>query len=181
MSLQIFILGLLSKEDLHPYSVKKMISKYTKDVLEITDGNLYYNFDFLYKKGLIQKVQDVHGENRPSKTTYGITEEGRKALKENIYETFKHAKSIQLLYSSLLFIDLVDRSRLSYMVNETILEIKKKIEWIEALHKEGNEDLGLGESRMVEFADFIVINSTNSLKAELNAFERLLLLLTKQL
>lgn len=181
MSLQILILGLLNKEDHHPYSVKKMIGKYTKDVIQITDGNLYYNFDFLFKKGLIQKVQDVHGENRPSKTTYGITEEGRKALKENIYETFKHAKSIQLLYSSLLFLDLVDCSRISYMVNETILEIKKKIDWIEALHKEGNEDLDMGEPRMIEFVDFTVTNSIESLKVELNAFERLLLLLQKQL
>ncbi|WP_256761824.1 PadR family transcriptional regulator [Cohnella sp. WQ 127256] len=178
MSLQILILGLLSKEDHHPYSVKKMINKYTKDVIQVTDGNLYYNFDFLHKKGLIQKVQDVQGDSRPSKTTYGITEEGRKALEENIYETFKHAKSIQLLYSSLLFIDLVDRSRLSYMVNETILEIKKKIEWIEALHKEGNKDLN--EPRTREYIDFIVINSTEGLKTELNAFERLLLLLQKQ-
>jgi DNA-binding PadR family transcriptional regulator len=177
MSLQILILGLLSKEDHHPYSVKKMISKYTKDILQITDGNLYYNFDFLNKKGFIQKIEDVQGDNRPSKTTYGITEEGRKALEENIYSTFKHARSIQLLYSSLLFIDLVDRSRLSYMVNETILEIKKKIEWIEALHKEGNEDLN--EPLMIEYVDFIVINSTESLKTELIAFERLLLLLQK--
>jgi DNA-binding PadR family transcriptional regulator len=178
MSLQILILGLLSKEDHHPYSVKKFINKYSKDIIQITDGNLYYNFDHLHKKGLIQKIQDVQEDSRPSKTTYGITEEGRKALEENIYECFKQAKSIQLLYSSLLFLDLVDRSRLSYMVNETILEIKKKIEWIEALHQEGRE--GLDESLIIEYVDFIVINSTESLKTELQAFERLLLLLQKE-
>ncbi|MFX3631764.1 MAG: PadR family transcriptional regulator [Candidatus Pristimantibacillus sp.] len=178
MSLQIFILGLLSKENHHPYSVKKLISKYSNDIIEITDGNLYYNFEFLYKKGLIQKIQDVQGDNRPSKTTYGITDEGRKSLEDSIYEIFKQAKSIQLLYSSLLFIDLVDRSRLSYMVNETILEIKKKIEWIEERYKEGNE--GMEEVITIGYADFIVTNSIESWRTELRAFERLLLLLQKQ-
>ncbi|WP_152401043.1 PadR family transcriptional regulator [Paenibacillus cellulositrophicus] len=131
MSLQIFILGLLSEGEHHPYDIKKQVFKPLENTITINDGTLYYNFEVLLKKGYIRKIKVVQSENRPEKTTYGITDEGRKALEEEIYTVFQNFTSITSLYSSLLFLDKVDKHKLAYIIEESIARLEKKIRLIE--------------------------------------------------
>lgn len=114
MSLQIFILGLLHKGDYHPYDVKKRILQGTNNAVNVTDGNLYYNFEALLKKEFIQKSQIIQAENRPDKITYSITPKGREAFKEEIYKSFKNAKSIRTLLPVLPFLEYVDAKKLFF-------------------------------------------------------------------
>lgn len=119
MTLQIFILGTLSKGEHHPYDIKKMMTK-ALDNAQVSDGTLYYNFESLRKKGLIEKVKVEQKENRPEKTTYGITDKGRQALEEEIYETYRSFTNVTSLYSSLLFLDKIDKVKLAYLIEEAI-------------------------------------------------------------
>lgn len=47
MSLQIFILGILSEGEHHPYDLKKQVLKPLDNSFPINDGTLYYNFEVL--------------------------------------------------------------------------------------------------------------------------------------
>ncbi|MFF2908288.1 PadR family transcriptional regulator [Paenibacillus sp. NPDC057934] len=130
MSLQIFILGMLSEGEHHPYDIKKNL-KPLDNTVSINDGTLYYNFEVLLKKGLIKKLKVVQTDNRPEKTTYGITDKGRLMLEEEIYDVFKNFSDIRSLYSSLLFLDKVDPHKLAYVIEEAIEKLNKKVSLIE--------------------------------------------------
>ncbi|MBP2001361.1 DNA-binding PadR family transcriptional regulator [Paenibacillus shirakamiensis] len=131
MSLQIFILGTLSEGDHHPYDLKKKVLKPLEKTISINDGTLYYNFEVLLKKGYIQKKDVIQTENRPEKTTYGITDLGRQALQEEIYAAFQKCTDIKSLYSSLVFLDKVDATKLAYLIEEAITKLQKRATLIE--------------------------------------------------
>lgn len=127
MSIQIFILGALTEGEFSPYDVKKkIIEVVNKKVEKASEGSLYYQFDVLCKKGYIEKKEVVHTDNRPNKTLYGITEAGREKLIEDIYTEFQNFTSVPALYSSLLFLDVVDKQKLSYLIEECIEKLIKQ-------------------------------------------------------
>ncbi|MFB5760704.1 PadR family transcriptional regulator [Paenibacillus medicaginis] len=175
MSLQIFILGMLHKGDYHPYDVKKRIVQGTNNTVNVTDGNLYYNFEALLKKELIQKSQIIHAENRPDKITYSITAKGREVFKEEIYKSFKNAKSIRSLFAALPFIEYVDPKKLVFYVEEIIERFEKKL-------KELEERVLAAEFESVD-PNFKLLMSeviTESLQLEIRMFKKLLILLQNQ-
>lgn len=133
MTLQIFILGKLSQGEHHPYDIKKQVFKPLDNMITINDGTLYYNFEVLQKKGYIKKIKVTQTDNRPEKTTYGITDKGRKALEDEIYSVFQNYTSINSLYSSLLFLDHVDKQKLAYIIEELIAKLNMKIQHIESI------------------------------------------------
>ncbi|MFF2094126.1 PadR family transcriptional regulator [Paenibacillus sp. NPDC058174] len=173
MSLQIFILGVLNKAEHHPYDVKKMILDNTDNVVNITDGNLYYNFDVLLKKGHIEKAQVVQTDNRPEKTTYRITDSGKKALEDEIYTSFKNAKTVLSLYASIAFIDLVDKSRLAFFVEEAMEKLHKRIDMVESKLAAKKIPDGLTKKQL-SYGRFIATHTLDTLHTELKAYEALL-------
>ncbi|MFD1884876.1 PadR family transcriptional regulator [Paenibacillus wenxiniae] len=120
MSLQIYILGSLWQQDIHPYEIKKRIAENTGGTVNITDGNLYYNFDALNKKGYIEKVEVIQSANYPDKSFYRITDEGRDGLRSMIYKSFAKPTDISSLMAPLLFIRLVDIKRIIFFLQEAI-------------------------------------------------------------
>ncbi|MEW4372345.1 PadR family transcriptional regulator [Paenibacillus kandeliae] len=120
MSLQIYILGSLWENDIHPYEIKKRIIENTSGTVTITDGNLYYNFDALHKKGYIEKVETVSSEHYPDKSFYGITEQGRESLKDMIYKSFTAPKDVRSLLAPLFFVRLVDMNRIAFLLQEAV-------------------------------------------------------------
>lgn len=128
MSLQIFILGVLSEGHHHPYDLKKIFKKNKMDeVSEINDGKLYYNFESLLKKGCIEKIEVVRDENRPEKTVYGITPKGKDILRDKIYDSFANFKSIRSIYSSVIFMKYTDLDKSAYLLDEVVKRLKEKI------------------------------------------------------
>ncbi|MCQ6562372.1 PadR family transcriptional regulator [Paenibacillus mendelii] len=128
MSLQIFILGMLCEDYHHPYDIKKMFKRIKlEEVLKISDGTLYYNFDVLLKKQYIEKIEIIRDEHRPDKTTYGITDKGREALQQEIYNSFKRFTDIKSLYAPLTFLKHADKDKISFLLEESIEKLRKKI------------------------------------------------------
>lgn len=140
MSLQIFILGILSEGHHHPYDLKKIFKKNKMDeVSEINDGKLYYNFESLLKKGCIEKIKVIREENRPERTIYGITDEGKEVLKEKIYDSFVNFKDIRSVYSSVIFIKHTDLEKTTYLLEELIVKMKRKIAHYDEIWSEMQE------------------------------------------
>ena len=75
MSLQIYILTKLMEENSYPYKVKKALSEPVPfaEMSNLTDSKLYYHFDSLAKKQMIEEVEIIHEANRPDKHIFGIT------------------------------------------------------------------------------------------------------------
>lgn len=177
MSIQIFILGKLHDKDYHPYDIKKIINNGTEGLVRVTDGNLYYNFEALQKKGYIQKVNTIQNDNRPEKTNYTITEEGKEYLKEMIYKSFNKPEDVRSLFASLLFIRLVDINKLIYSTIETIENLEKQVDYLQAnVHHPLPDYVDLDQHEAVNFMGEYTLDKK---KVELKAFQKLLSLLEK--
>lgn len=176
VSLQIYILGNLSEGDRHPYDIKKQVQKAPENTITINDGTLYYNFEVLLKKGLIRKVEVVHSDNRPEKTMYGITDEGRAFLEDEIYASFRKMSNIKSLYSSLLFLDKVDKNKLAYLIEENIEKLNRKLQ----LFGKGDVDLSdLTESKLLG-ARMISDHAYRSIMTDKEWLEKLLASIRKE-
>lgn len=127
MSIQLYILGTLVSGNYHPYMIKKKLadSLPSDTMLKISDGKLYYNFDTLQKKGYIEAVEVVHEDHRPDKTLYAITDLGRKALEEKIYNSFKNISNVRELYVSIYFLKYVDPQKVAFILEDQIQKEKE--------------------------------------------------------
>lgn len=170
MSLQIFILGTLCDGESHPYDIKKKIFKYADNVVQVNDGTLYYNFEVLAKKGYIRKIKVVQSDNRPEKTTYGITDAGRKALEQSIYDSFRSGKNMTSLYASVYFLDLVDKNRLAYLIEDLI---ERRTQGLRLLEKPGAipDDIPPNKTKLV---GFIADHAKGTLQTDLEWLGKLL-------
>jgi DNA-binding PadR family transcriptional regulator len=136
MSLSLFILGSLANENSNPYQLKKALL----DVIPITisEGKFYYNFEALQKKGLIEPVETIKIVNRPNKTLYGITQDGRSYLEQEIYNSFKKVSKIEELYISIYLLKFIDPVKAAFFLEETIK--KEKNQWDEFKRAKDQEE-----------------------------------------
>lgn len=134
MLIQLFILGILSENNYHPYFIKKLFTNIV-DIdpsFKLSDGKLYYHFDSLEKKGYIKKIEVIHTENRPEKSVYAITDAGRAYMVELIYKTFNliNLADVQSLYIPILFLKYVDLKRVIGLLDQAIERESKRIDSI---------------------------------------------------
>lgn len=128
MSLHVFILGMLMEKEHHPYDLKKMFKDQKIDkFVQIGDGTLYYAFDVLTKKGYIRPMENVHEDKRPNKTTYTITDAGKKALEEEIYKQFKEDFNLKALYSAVFFMNYADPVKITYLLEDKIKSFSDRL------------------------------------------------------
>jgi DNA-binding PadR family transcriptional regulator len=149
MSLSLFILGSLANENSSPYQLKKALL----DVIpiKISEGKFYYNFEALQKKGLIQPVETIQIINRPNKTLYGITQEGRRFLEQEIYNSFKEVLKIEDLYISIYLIKYIDPAKAALFLEETIKQEKNR--W--AKYREAEVRIELLDEKQLRAVEFI--------------------------
>ncbi|MBN8203332.1 MULTISPECIES: PadR family transcriptional regulator [Bacillaceae] len=130
MSMQIVILGLLKVKEYHPYEMKKVILEHKWDHLfPVTDGNLYHAIRKLEKHKWIQAEKQEQVNNRPNRTVYQITEEGKNQLSEEIIEVFKkRVPEPRSLYPALLFIESTEVPAAAEHIKSWISELKTESE-----------------------------------------------------
>src|SRR5579862_8293705 len=80
--LWIVVLGLACEEPMHPYRMQTLIKARGKDhIANVAQRNsVYQTIDALLRAGLIAVHETTAKENRPERTTYEATEEGRRTL-----------------------------------------------------------------------------------------------------
>jgi len=120
MSIQIFILSKLMEDNTYPYKLKKQLSEpIPLDQLSgLTESKLYYHFDSLAKKGLIETVEIIKEEHRPDKQVFRITDKGREELPKKIYKLFESADAISDM--------VVGLANLKYVNRNNVVEILEK-------------------------------------------------------
>ena len=81
-SLALAILALLYEAPMHPYRMQQLIKERGKDeVINVRQrASLYQTIDRLRRDGLIAVHGTTRAENRPERTVYELTEEGRETV-----------------------------------------------------------------------------------------------------
>lgn len=90
MSMKLVILGLLLEGDKHPYEVQHIMKERQMDCyIKYAKGSLYYAFEQLEKQGAIRITTIVRDTNRPDKTIFHITEEGKQLFHKLLLKQFE--------------------------------------------------------------------------------------------
>ncbi|MFF3222709.1 PadR family transcriptional regulator [Nocardia suismassiliense] len=88
--LAIAVLALLEEQPMHPYEMYQLLIARREDVLvKVRPGSLYHTVTRLAEHGLVQAEGVDREGNRPERTTYRITEQGRAALRSRIAEILR--------------------------------------------------------------------------------------------
>ncbi|MBD7945453.1 MULTISPECIES: PadR family transcriptional regulator [Psychrobacillus] len=127
MAIQIYILGKLMQDNNYPYKLKKELSEPIPfDQLGgVTESKLYYHFESLVKQGLIEPVEIIKEEHRPDKQVFAITDKGREALPQKIYQLFGNADTISGMVIALANIEYVDREKVIELLYQKLARIKE--------------------------------------------------------
>lgn len=160
MSIQIYILSKLIEGNNYPYELKRQLSEPIPfdEFTGLTESKLYYHFDSLAKKGLIEVVEIVKEEHRPDKQVFAITEKGRKELPKKIYKLFESTTEINEMMVGLVNLKHVDRDRIVDTLEEKLQKHKEKWELI----RESASQLKVDDSKkgLVDFiSDYSISKS----------------------
>ena len=80
-------LGLLVERPMHPYEMYQLLLERAEDrVLKVRPGTLYHTVDRLARDGLVRQLHTEREGNRPERTTFEITETGRRELSRRVLE-----------------------------------------------------------------------------------------------
>ncbi|MEO7001528.1 MAG: PadR family transcriptional regulator, partial [Ktedonobacterales bacterium] len=75
--LSLTILALLAEQPRHPYEIQRLIRERKKDFARSTQRALYHAIDRLVKANLILPAETTREWNRPERTVYQLTDDGR--------------------------------------------------------------------------------------------------------
>ncbi len=79
--LAVMVLALLREGDMHPYEMIRLMRQRHEDrLVTLTNGTLYHTVARLTTAGLLAEVGTDREGNRPERTTYALTADGRDAV-----------------------------------------------------------------------------------------------------
>ncbi len=80
--LAVAILALLDERDMHPYEMLQTLRERREDrLVKVRPGSLYHCVERLARRGYAQPCGTECVGNRPERTTYRLTDDGRAALR----------------------------------------------------------------------------------------------------
>ncbi|MFY0783151.1 PadR family transcriptional regulator [Peribacillus simplex] len=160
MPIQIFILSKLMEDNNYPYKLKKQLSEpIPMDRLGgLTESKLYYHFDSLAKKGLVEAVEIIKEEHRPDKQVFAITAKGREELPKLIYKLFENADEIKDMVAGLANLKYVDRDEVLVILKRKSKNIRDRWEQIKDFEQQIQIDEG--HEKFIEFMSGYVSTRT---------------------
>lgn len=85
--LGISALALLAERPMHPYEMYQVLTHRGEDrIVKVRPGSLYHTVERLERSGLVRSLGTERAGNRPERTSYEITEDGRQAFTEWVAE-----------------------------------------------------------------------------------------------
>ena len=89
--LAVAALGLLVERPMHPYEMYQLLVEREEDrLLKVRPGSLYHAVDRLAGSGLVEPLATERSGNRPERTRFRITDDGRRVLTERLTEMLAH-------------------------------------------------------------------------------------------
>jgi len=154
MSIRLIILGLLMENDRHPYEIRQTIkARNWHHAFRIRDGSLYYAVDQMRGDGLIEVAEaiPVQGDNRPDKLVYRITDKGKAAFQEMIYEQLgKDVYPEHPMFAPLAFARHADNQKMETLIAERLNACLERIELLNGVLQMKADWLPHGAVRMIQ-------------------------------
>lgn len=89
--LAIAALALINERPMHPYEMYQLLLERHEDrMIKVRPGSLYHTVERLHGAKLVEITGTAREGNRPERTTYAITGDGREALTARISELLRH-------------------------------------------------------------------------------------------
>lgn len=122
MLMKLIILGLMMEGEKHPYEIQQIMKQRNMNMyINFKKGSLYYAFDALCKKGIIEVSEVVRDSNRPDRTVHRITVLGREEFERLLYEQFgKLEKYYDPIYAALVFVQYADEDKIVNILERDI-------------------------------------------------------------
>ncbi len=140
---EVALLCLLLEKPMHPYEMQQLLAQRRKDkVLGLKRGSLYHAIGRLERWGLIQTVGTGRDGQRPERTTYEISEEGRTSLSTRLHfllaDVRWEASSFMASMSFLVYLP----------AGDALTHLQQRIERLEAAIEAGEKELRSVEGRV---------------------------------
>lgn len=85
--LAVAALAMLVERPMHPYEMfQTMVARGEDSIVKVRPGSLYHAVDRLADAGLVRATGTERAGNRPERTTYEVTDEGRAAFADWVRE-----------------------------------------------------------------------------------------------
>ena len=84
---RVLVLGVLLKQPMHGYEVRRELESWNAEQwANIAYGSIYFSLAKMADEHLVQIVSTDDRGNRPARTVYGITEQGRREFERQLRE-----------------------------------------------------------------------------------------------
>lgn len=170
MSTRLAILGLLQDHPMYGYELKSIIEDHMADWTSIAFGSIYFALNKLSQEGLIEKIATEQEGNRPSRTIYEITADGKKEFLHLLRSQWADVEREYYAFDIALFFQ-------EYLSSAEIVEmLKKKIHTLEMIIRnvESHRAETVNDPEVPQIAASIFDHSLVHLKAELEWLQSLI-------
>jgi DNA-binding PadR family transcriptional regulator len=136
MSVRLFVLGLVHRNDVHGYEIKETAKRWGVDRwARIGFGSIYHALGKLEEEGLILEMGLEQETNRPPRMVYRITESGTAAFLELLRQTCRTAETESRdIDMALAFIDALPPE-------ERVALLKERLKNLEPRHQSLQESM----------------------------------------
>lgn len=147
--LKYVILGFLMYNKLTGYDIKQIMMQSTSNFMNASFGSIYPALDKLEKSGLINSTKVI--ENGKYKKIYEINESGKEVFIKWLEEPIDFMKSYEDILSKTFFYGNLSKEKASYLIEQLIRDINKKILELEEVQKEVKDIAGYFEISTLYF------------------------------
>jgi DNA-binding PadR family transcriptional regulator len=131
------VLGCLVERPMHPYEISTMLRSRGKDQsIKLNYGSLYSVVTALDKHGLVEAVETVREGNRPERTVYALTAEGRTEFDSWLAELLgTPVKEFSQLEAGLAYMPAFSPDRVADLLEQRAGKLQVTIEELDSQHR----------------------------------------------
>ncbi len=152
MKAELLILGVLHREDMHPYEIKRRLEAAMIDRwIDIDTGTLYYAVRQLAKDGHIRPVSEERVARGGARTIYTLTDSGRARFQSLLVQRFADNDPIlHPLFPALPFLHHVDIAAVIPLVEKRIAGCREAQAMLSGMLARLDPVLGTGNRLLME-------------------------------
>ncbi|WP_207844144.1 PadR family transcriptional regulator [Williamsia soli] len=132
--LAVLVLGLVSERPMHPYEMFQTLVERREDrFAKLRPGSLYHTVDRLHDRKLLLVSEIQREGNRPERTVYAITDDGKAMLRDNIATMLSTpAEEYPALYLALAEAHTLGRGEVVDLLDQRLHAMQIRLEGIDA-------------------------------------------------
>jgi DNA-binding PadR family transcriptional regulator len=127
---RVLVLGVLLKQPMHGYEVRRELESWNAEQwANIAYGSIYFSLTKMAEEGLVEVFSTDDRGNRPARTVYAITDEGRKEFLRQLRELWwEYRPAIDPFRVALSFMNCLPRDELLAALNNRAGGLRSTLE-----------------------------------------------------